>query len=147
MASFTEEQEWYYLNDEAENLGPFNVTEIAGFYRSSVIKDTTFVWHEDIKDGAWASLNEVDGMIVYLKATSKKSSGGETKGEDEGEIRQAKPGSHGRRSSVSQIKMEEDKVTAKTISNERRASMFGKDVKAPPAMGEVSKSLTLFSLQ
>ena len=147
MASFTEEQEWYYLNDEAENLGPFNITEIAGFYSSSLIKDTTFVWHEDIKDGAWSSLNEVDGMIIYLKATTKKASGGETKNdEDKEEVRQVKPGSHGRRSSVSQIKMEEDKVTAKKVSNERRASMFGKDVKAPPAMGEVSKTTSVLKL-
>ena len=134
MASFTTEQEWYYLNDEAENLGPFNVGELAGFHSSGVLKDTTFVWHEDIADEAWASANEVPGLLAFLKSSAKK---------DEGETKEAsatktpmKPGSHGRRSSVAQMKLEEDKESAKEISTQRRASMFGKNVKAPPAMGE-----------
>tara|TARA_B110000208_G_C11594311_1_gene367497 strand:+ start:90 stop:650 length:561 start_codon:yes stop_codon:yes gene_type:complete len=135
MASFTADQEWYYLNDEAENLGPFNITEISGFYDSGVIKDTTFVWHEDIKDGAWASVNEVDGLLSFMKSTAKKTSG-ETKGEEPAKTPSKKPGAHGRRSSVAQMKMEEDKATAKAVSTQRRASMFGKAVKAPPAMGE-----------
>jgi hypothetical protein len=137
MASFTAEQEWYYLNDDAENLGPFTVSELAGFYKSSVVKDTTFVWHEDIKDGAWASANEVDGLIAHFKSLDTK--GGETKEETKessGIKIPIKPGSHGRRASVAQVKMGNDKEAAKKISTERRASMFGKNVKAPPAMAE-----------
>ena len=139
MSSFTSEQEWYYLDDEAENLGPFKIAELAGFYASSVIKDTTFVWHEDIKDEAWCSANEVEGLLAFFKKTTNASKPEETKGEtkEAAETKTPmKPKSHGRRSSVAQIKMEDDKKTAKKISNERRASMFGKNVKAPPAMGE-----------
>ena len=136
MTSFTSDQEWYYLNDEAENLGPFNVTELAGFHESGAVKDTTFVWHEDIKDEAWASANEVEGLLAFFKKTAKKTdtAKGETKTETKPQI---KPGSHGRRKSVVAMQMEDDKNEAKQKSIERRASMFGKkNVKAPPAVGE-----------
>ena len=39
---FSDETEWFYLDNNAENTGPFTATELAGFW----------------KEGAVSSLNE-----------------------------------------------------------------------------------------
>ena len=53
MSAFaSEETEWYYLDDEAANMGPFNISEMCDFFASGLLKDTTFVWHEDIGTSA-----------------------------------------------------------------------------------------------
>jgi hypothetical protein len=66
MAAFAADIEWYYLDAESENLGPFTLAEMAGFYGASSITDGTFVWHEDIKDEAWASVEDVEGLKEEL---------------------------------------------------------------------------------
>ena len=48
MSAFAADIEWYYLDADADQLGPFTVDELKGFYAAEAITDTTFVWHEDI---------------------------------------------------------------------------------------------------
>ena len=66
MAAFAADIEWYYLGAKSENLGPFTLAEMAGFYGASSITDGTFVWHKDSKDEAWASVEDVEGLKEEL---------------------------------------------------------------------------------
>ena len=45
MAEF-EGWEWFYLNDDAENVGPFTTEELTGFYAEGSITDDTYIWAE-----------------------------------------------------------------------------------------------------
>ena len=49
MATFAanDDTEWYYLDDQAANMGPFTLAEMSEFFGTGLLKDTTFVWHED----------------------------------------------------------------------------------------------------
>ena len=66
MAAFAADIEWYYLGAESENLGPFTLVEMAGFYGARSITDGTIVWHKDIKDETWASVEDVEGLKEEL---------------------------------------------------------------------------------
>eukprot|EP00947_MAST-08B_sp_MAST-8B-sp1_P005599 g5599.t1 len=68
MAAFAADIEWYYLNSESTQLGPFTLDELGDFYKSSSVTDSTLVWHENIKDAAWASVADVDGLQAALSA-------------------------------------------------------------------------------
>ena len=55
--------EWYYLNADAEQFGPFTPRELGEHYKAGTVTDTTFVWHENIEDEAWARVYNVDELV------------------------------------------------------------------------------------
>ena len=40
-------EEWFYLGDNAENIGPFTTAEITEFYKDGGITDETYIWCEE----------------------------------------------------------------------------------------------------
>eukprot|EP00946_MAST-07B_sp_MAST-7B-sp1_P001841 g1841.t1 len=62
-----EGQEWFYLDDEGEELGPFSIREIERFYAEGSVDKETHVWTEEYENwqkvGECFAINEViDGI-------------------------------------------------------------------------------------
>ena len=53
--------EWFYLNDEAENVGPFTTEELQGFYAEGSMTDETYIWAEQCE--GWETI----GLFQALK--------------------------------------------------------------------------------
>ena len=143
MAAFAADIEWYYLNADAEQLGPFTLGELGDFYTSEAITDTTFVWHEDIKDEAWASVADVEGLTAAFAGPAEEAAPAAPAAPVEAEAEakeEAAPSRISRRTSTADGALKSAmQADAKAQTTKRRASVAGK--KAPPAAGTDNDTL------
>ena len=143
MAAFAADIEWYYLNADAEQLGPFTLGELGDFYKSEAITDTTFVWHEDIKDEAWASVADVEGLTAAFAGPAEEAAPAAPAAPVEAEAEakeEAAPSRISRRTSTADGALKSAmQADAKAQTTKRRASVAGK--KAPPAAGTDNDTL------
>ena len=69
MTEWTDETEWFYLGDDGvENVGPFNVTEMAGFHQDGGIDAETWIWNETME--GWKQLSDYQEFSEYLEGLS-----------------------------------------------------------------------------
>ena len=71
MTEWTDETEWFYLGDDGvENVGPFNVTEMAGFHQDGGIDAETWIWNETME--GWSESTRGARSWGDLPATAVK---------------------------------------------------------------------------
>jgi hypothetical protein len=151
MSAFAADIEWYYLDADAEQLGPFTLGELGDNYKAEAITDTTFVWHEDIKDEAWASVADVEGLQAELAGGAAAAAEAEAapdepaapvEAKEEAKEAVAAPAALSRTESTEggAIKAAAQ-AGAKEKTTKRRASVAGK--KAPPSMEKASNDTLL----
>ncbi len=59
--------DWYYLNDERNTTGPVGFAEIKKLWNEKAIRDSTYVWHEEMTD--WQRITEIPGLEEVLTGT------------------------------------------------------------------------------
>jgi hypothetical protein len=57
--------QWYYLNDENEQMGPISFQRLKDAYIQEEVKSSSYVWNEALKD--WKTLNELPDYLDILK--------------------------------------------------------------------------------
>ena len=65
MAEF-EGWEWFYLNDDAENVGPFTTEELTGFYAEGSMTDETYIWAEQCE--GWQTIGLYPELLAIVSA-------------------------------------------------------------------------------
>ena len=65
MAEF-EGWEWFYLNDDAENVGPFTTEELTGFYAEGSMTDETYIWAEQCE--GWQTIGLYPELLAIVTA-------------------------------------------------------------------------------
>jgi hypothetical protein len=58
--------EWFYLDDDAQNIGPFTTEELQGFYQNEQFTDETYVWAEQCE--AWTTIGLYSELQSVLQA-------------------------------------------------------------------------------
>ena len=111
-------EEWFYLGDDAENVGPFTTPEIIEFYSQGGITDETYIWCEEC-DG-WETIETFTELRDILVAGAGKASGEEAA--------PAAPSAGEEKQAPAPAQAEAAKTKAKTMAK-RRSSL----VKAPSA--------------
>lgn len=57
--------QWYYLSDENEQIGPISFQRLKDAYIQEKVKNSNYVWNEALKD--WKTLNELPDYLDILK--------------------------------------------------------------------------------
>lgn len=68
MAAQFEGWEWFYLDENAENVGPFTTEELVEFYSAQGITDDTYIWAEQCE--GWQTIDLFDDLKAILVAGS-----------------------------------------------------------------------------
>ena len=71
MAAEFEGWEWFYLDDDAQNIGPFTTEELTGFYQDGSFTDETYIWAEQCE--GWETIGTMKALKEVLSAPGAPS--------------------------------------------------------------------------
>jgi hypothetical protein len=67
----TSSWEWYYLDKDEQNIGPFDIEQLKEHFQEGIIGLETFMWAEELS-GGWCELRKINELLVVKDCSSLK---------------------------------------------------------------------------